>query len=66
MNEVKNMKVKEVIEKLKEYNPEAEFCIVCNNQDQEFEWLFGIDEGCKKENCQTVDLFVKGFNKKEQ
>lgn len=52
------MKVKEVIEKLKEYNPEAKFCIVVNGSDKNYEICFGGAEGVTKENCDSVDFMI--------
>lgn len=52
------MKVKEVIQKLKEYNPEADFCIVVNGFDKNYEICFGGSEGTTKETCSDVDFMV--------
>lgn len=56
------MKVKEFIEKLSKYNPKADIGIVVNNSVHEFEICFGTSEGCTKENCDEVNLHVKGLN----
>ena len=52
------MTVKEIIDKLSEYNPEAKFNIVVDGFDRSFEICFGISEGVTKTNCETVDLMV--------
>ena len=52
------MTVKEIIDKLSEYNPEAKFNIVVDGLDRPFEICFGNSEGVTKTNCETVDLMV--------
>ena len=52
------MKVKELIEKLKEYNQEANFCVVVNNYPKDFKICYGTSEGCTKENCDSVDIMI--------
>ena len=52
------MTVKEIIDKLSEYNLEAEINIVVGGFDRPFEICFGISEGVTKTNCETVDLTV--------
>ena len=52
------MTVKEIIDRLSEYNPEAKFNIVVDGFDRPFEICFGISEGVVKTNCETVDLMV--------
>ena len=52
------MTVKEIIDKLNEYNLDAKFNIVVNGFDRPFEICFGISEGVTKTNCETVDLTV--------
>ena len=52
------MTVKEIIEKLTEYNPEAKFNIVVDGFDRPFAICFGCSEGVVKTNCETVDLTV--------
>lgn len=58
------MKVKEMIEKLKEYNPEANFYVVVNSYPKEFEICYGTSEGCTKKNCDSVDIMVDGVCEK--
>ena len=52
------MTVKEMIDKLGEYNPEAEFNIVIDGFARPFKICFGNSEGVVKTNCETVDLMV--------
>ena len=52
------MTVKEIIDKLGEYNLEAKFNIVVDGFDRPFEICFGNSEGVTKTNCETVDLVV--------
>lgn len=52
------MTVKEIINKLSEYNPEAEFNVVIDGFVRPFKIYFGGSEGVVKTNCETVDLMV--------
>lgn len=52
------MKVKELIEKLNTHNPEANFYVVVNSYPKEFEICCGYAEGCTKETCECVSLYV--------
>ena len=52
------MTVKDMIYKLGEYNPEAEFNVVIDGFDRPFKICFGGSEGVAKTNCETVDLMV--------
>ena len=52
------MTVKDMIYKLSEYNPEAEFNVVIDGFDRPFTICFGSSEGVIKTNCETVDLMV--------
>ena len=52
------MTVKEIIDKLNEYNLEAEINVVVGGFDRPFEICFGNSEGVTKANCETVDLMV--------
>ena len=58
------MKVKEMIEKLSEYNPEATLCVLVHNYPIDFEICYGTSEGCTKENCDSVDIMVNGVCEK--
>lgn len=52
------MTVKEMIDKLREYNLEAEINVVVDGFDRPFTICFGSSEGVTKANCETVDLMV--------
>ena len=52
------MTVKEIIDRLSEYNLDANFNIVVDGFDRPFEICFGNSEGVTKTNCETVDLMV--------
>ena len=52
------MTVKEIIDRLSEYNLDAKFNIVVNGLDRPFEICFGNSEGVTKANCEAVDLMV--------
>ena len=58
------MTVKEIIDKLSEYNLEAKFNVVVDGFDRPFTICFGCSEGVIKTNCETVDLMV-GTNSEE-
>ena len=58
MKEVLNMKVKELINKLKEYNPEAEFNIIVDYYAKPFEICIGCSDGCTNKTCENVDFVV--------
>lgn len=61
------MTVREMIDKLSEYNPEAEFNIVIDGFDRPFKICFGGSEGCTKANCEDVELMVGDIsNEREQ
>ena len=52
------MTVKEIIDRLSEYNIDAKFNIVVDGFDRPFEICFGDSEGVTKANCDAVDLMV--------
>ena len=52
------MTVKEIIDRLSEYNLDAKFNIVVDGLDRPFEICFGGAEGVTKANCEAVDLMV--------
>lgn len=58
------MTVKEIIDKLSEYNLEAKLNIVVDGFDRPFTICFGCSEGVVKTNCETVDLMVDNINDK--
>ena len=61
------MKVKELIEKLKTLNPEAEASVVVySRQYSKFSLAWGgAGEGCEKEDCPEVSLYVDELNTNE-
>ncbi len=53
------MNVKELIEKLFEYHPNAEMSIIVHNHKEEFSITFGGgSEGETKQNCKEVHFYV--------
>ena len=50
------MIVKEMINKLSEYNLDAEINVFVDGFDRPFTICFGGSEGVTKANCETVDL----------
>ena len=56
------MTVKEIIDKLSEYNSEAKINVVVDGYARPFTICFGDSEGVTKTNCETVALMVGGIN----
>ena len=52
------MTVKELINKLSEYNLEAEINVVVDGYVKPYTICYGGAEGVSKANCETVDLMV--------
>ena len=52
------MTIKEIIDKLSEYNSEAKINVVVDRFERPFKICFGGSEGVTKTNCETVDLMV--------
>ena len=50
------MTVKELVERLFEYNQTADVKVVAHNTMSDFDITFGTSEGCKKSTCDTVFL----------
>ena len=59
------MTVKEIIDKLSEYNLEAEINVVVDGFDRPFTICIGSSEGVTKANCETVDLMVGDIGEEE-
>ena len=59
------MKVVELIEKLGEYNPEAEIDVIAKNRRQDFTLTFGGRDGDTKESCGYVSFYVDALNQSE-
>ena len=55
------MKVKDLIEKLKEYNENAEIEVIVDNYPAKFSLCYGGSDGGTKENCDTVDFYVEDY-----
>jgi hypothetical protein len=53
----KNMKVKDLIEELKQYNQDADVFVISNYRDIGFTLAYGSSEGVVKENCETVSFY---------
>ena len=53
------MKVKEMIEYLSQFNPDAEVYSEIKNKPFTPCFSFGHSEGCKKHNCEDVFIYVK-------
>ena len=52
------MKIKELIEKLHEYNENAIVEVIVNNYPQEFSICYGGSDGVTKEECDSVSFYV--------
>lgn len=53
------MKIKELIKKLQEFNPEAETKVIVHNYSEAFSITWGGEsEGETKENCKGVAFYV--------
>jgi hypothetical protein len=52
------MTVKELIEKLRWFNPDAKVEVVVRNHGYKFSLSFGTSEGCTKANCDEVNFWV--------
>lgn len=48
------MTVKELSEKLAEYNQNATVQVVAHSTMSDFDIIYGTSEGCEKPNCDTV------------
>jgi len=59
------MKVKELIEILKEFNQEA-IVFIGDNIDNELDISWGGGEGCTKEDCEDVGFNIKDKNNVEK
>ncbi len=59
------LKVSELIERLTEYNPEADVAVIAMNRRQDFSLTYGSCEGVTKETCDRVSFYVDGLNQSE-
>ncbi len=60
------MTVKEIIDKLGEYNSEAKINVVVDGFERPFKICFGGSDGVIKTNCETVDLMVGDINEESR
>lgn len=58
-------KVSELIEKLGEFNQEADVDVIALNRKQEFSLCHGGYDGATKENCDSVSFYVDALNQSE-
>ena len=59
------LKVSQLIEKLGEYNPEADVDVIAMNKRQDFSLTYGDCEGATKEGCTVVSFYVDELNQSE-
>jgi len=52
------MKVNQLIKELSEYNPDADITVIAHNKSYDFSICYGFSEGRKKDNCESVDIYV--------
>jgi hypothetical protein len=55
---MKSIKVKELIERLKRVNPEADFQVIALNYPQEFSLTHGGGDGCTEANCDDFGPYI--------
>lgn len=60
------MTVKEIIDKLSEYNSEAKLNVVVDGYVRPFTICFGSSEGVTKTNCESVDLMVGNIGEADE
>lgn len=53
-----NIKVKDLIERLKRVNPEADFQVIALNYPQEFTFTHGGGDGCTEANCGDFGPYI--------
>jgi len=59
------MKLRILLEQLRQYNQEADVSVVAHNQCEDFSLVFGNSEGVTKETCKTVSFYVDRLNTNE-
>ncbi len=59
------LKVSQLIEKLGEYNPDADVDVIAMNRSQDFSMSWGGGDGCPKETCDSVSFYVDELNQSE-
>lgn len=60
------MKIKDLIEALKDYNEEAKVDVIVNCYPVDWSICFGSSEGCTKANCDSVSFYVESPNCQER
>ena len=60
------MKVKQIVEQLKEYKQDSEFEIVIGGYPEYFEFCYSGAEGGIKKTFNSVCLYIKKFNNEEK
>lgn len=55
--------VKELIDELARYNPDAKVFVMVNNKDYEFTVGWGYSEGVTTQTAEIVSFDVEGMNK---
>lgn len=58
------MKVKELIDRMKQVNPEAEVEVIVDNRRADFKIVFGGGDGCTKKDCSSWGFMVGGISEK--
>jgi len=59
------MTVKDLIEKLQTFNPNAKVHVIVSNSMFEFSVLYGGADGCTPQTCFDVDIYVDRLNQSE-
>lgn len=59
------LKVKELIQKLQEYNQEAEIYVIAHNKGYQFSITYGGSDGVTKETCESVSFYIDDLSSAE-
>ena len=59
------MKIRDLLEELRQYNQEAEVSVVVRNRQEKFSIAYGYAEGVTKGTCATVNFCVDRLNSNE-
>ena len=59
------MKVQELVEKLYEYNPDADVYATINGEPFQFQIYYGTSEGVTKQSCEDVVFSLDKFDTPE-
>ena len=60
------MKLKDLMDTLLDYNPEAEVVVIANNAAQSFTLTWGGGDCCTKKQAETVSFYVDALNQGER